>query len=92
MAALISLRASATSRQSRAMVRAVTSDSFELDGSPRFIEVKTTRDGCETDFSMSSNGVEVSLRHPTSYRLYRLYEFDSSTGAGKYYVRSGPFG
>ena len=63
--------------------------SFELDGSERFIEVKTTRGGPETDFFISANELEFSTRHPESYALYRLYSFDSDTEAGNFYVRRG---
>ena len=63
--------------------------SFEPDGSERFIEVKTTRGGPETDFFISANELEFSTRHPQSYVLYRLYSFDPDTEAGNFYVRRG---
>ena len=64
-------------------------DSFELDGSPRFIEVKTTKGAAETDFFISANEVEFSARHAGSYLLYRLHGFDPDTRRGSYYVRHG---
>ena len=64
-------------------------DSFEVDGSPRFIEVKTTKGPADTDFFISANEVEFSARHAGSYLLYRLYGFDPDTRRGSYYVRRG---
>jgi len=50
-------------------------ESFELNSSTKFIEVKTTRDGAETPFFISSNEVEFSKRHSTQYALYRDLRF-----------------
>ena len=63
--------------------------SCELDGSPRYIEVKTTRGGAETDFYMSANEVEFSRRRADTYYLYRVFDFTPELGRGKYYVRHG---
>jgi uncharacterized membrane protein len=63
--------------------------SFELDGSDRFIEVKTTRSGVQTDFFVSANEVQFSIQQRTSYYLYRVYDFDPSVRRGQYYVRRG---
>lgn len=63
--------------------------SFELDGSPRFIEVKTTKGGANTDFFISANEVEFASRHGGAYYLYRLYDFDPTAGSGSFYVRRG---
>jgi hypothetical protein len=63
--------------------------SFELDGSKKFIEVKTTRDGAETDFFISANEVEFSKRHSGSFCLYRVYAFDPAHSLGNFYVRRG---
>ena len=63
--------------------------SFELDGTDRSIEVKTTGGGAETDFFVSANEVAFSKRHGGSYSLYRLYDFAPETGRGAYYVLPG---
>ena len=63
--------------------------SFELDGSDRFIEVKTTRSGAQTDFFISANEVQFSIQQGSSYYLYRVYYFDPSVRRGQYYVRRG---
>ena len=64
-------------------------DSFELDGSPRFIEVKTTKGRPTRTFSFRQT--RWNSQHDTrgSYLLYRLYGFDPDTRRGSYYVRRG---
>jgi len=47
--------------------------SFEVEGSERFIEVKTTRERPDTDCFVSANEVAFSAKHPETYLLYRLY-------------------
>jgi hypothetical protein len=64
--------------------------SFELDGADRYIEVKTTCGDAATTFVVSVNEVEFSKQYGGSYHLYRVCDFDSQTGAGRYYIRSGP--
>ena len=49
--------------------------SFELDGNPRLIEVKTTRFAALTPFFVSRNEVSVSNRRASHYRLCRLFNF-----------------
>jgi len=63
--------------------------SFNDDGSPRFIEVKTTRGGADTDFFMSINEIRFADQHPESYCLYRLYNFDIATNSAECYVHIG---
>ena len=48
--------------------------SFYPDGKTKFIEVKTTKLGKDTEFFMSPNEVEFSQKHRDQYVLYRLYE------------------
>ena len=49
--------------------------SFELDGAPRFIEVKTTAWGKETPFFITRNELAFSKEHKNAFHLYRLFEF-----------------
>lgn len=49
--------------------------SYEIDGSDRLIEVKTTRFGALTPFFASKNEVEVSTAREAEYQLYRLFKF-----------------
>lgn len=60
--------------------------SFELDGSPRLIEVKTTRFGQMTPFFASRNEVAVSESAREQYHVYRLFRFESEP---KLFVLSG---
>ena len=52
--------------------------SFDQDGSPRRIEVKTTRFGLMTPFFASANEVETSKRFSGEYHLYRVFKFEKS--------------
>ena len=63
--------------------------SFSLDGSAKFIEVKTTRDDGETPFYVSTNEIEFSKRHAPQYLLYRIYPFDTAVRSGHFYVKRG---
>lgn len=49
--------------------------SFESDGRPRFIEVKTTGFGERTPFFVSANEVRFARDHSDHFRLYRLFDF-----------------
>lgn len=53
--------------------------SFDLNGHPIFIEVKTTTANRQTPFYISRRELEFSKTHTKQYRLYRLYDFDRST-------------
>ncbi|WP_275936411.1 MrcB family domain-containing protein [Fructobacillus pseudoficulneus] len=50
--------------------------SFDEDGNELYIEVKTTKQGEETPFYISSNEVDFARTHPENYVLYRLYNVD----------------
>lgn len=52
--------------------------SFELDGSERFIEVKTTRFGERTPFFVTANEAAFAREKVERFRLYRLYDFRAS--------------
>ena len=49
--------------------------SYEPDGSRRFIEVKTTAFGDRTPFFASANEVRFAQENATEFRLYRLFDF-----------------
>lgn len=49
--------------------------SFDEHGKERLIEVKTTRGGGTTPFYLTRNESDVAREKPTSFRLYRVYEF-----------------
>jgi len=54
--------------------------SYDVDGGPRLIEVKTTRFSSMTPFFASRNEVTFSEENHTEYHLYRLYRFEKDTG------------
>jgi hypothetical protein len=58
--------------------------SFELDGTPIQIEVKTTTGNGGTPFFISSNELQVSRKLGESYRLYRLFNFPASPDIAVY--------
>jgi uncharacterized protein DUF3883/uncharacterized protein DUF3427 len=64
--------------------------SFETDGADKFIEVKTTRSGLQSEFYVSANEVEFSRHKGAAFWLYRLYDFDESLRSGKFYTFRGP--
>jgi hypothetical protein len=52
--------------------------SFETDGRPRLIEVKTTSFGSMTPFFASAREVAVSESHAEHFHLYRVFRFRQS--------------
>jgi hypothetical protein len=55
--------------------------SFELDGSERLIEVKTTNGAARTPFFLSENERAFSDERPDVFRLLRLYNFVENPSA-----------
>jgi len=55
--------------------------SFELDGSERLIEVKTTNGPARTPFFLSENERVFGDEHPDAFRLMRLYSFNAKPSA-----------
>ena len=64
-------------------------ESFNENGSARFIEVKTTRGSINTGFIISRNEVKRS-NITENYYLYRIYNFDLDRNSGELYIKSGP--
>lgn len=63
--------------------------SYDLDGNPKYIEIKTTKGAALTPFFISPNELAFSNQHPENYFLYRVYEFDPTTRSGKVFVLNG---
>ena len=63
--------------------------SFELDGTHRFIEVKTTRGDSNTSFFISPNELAFSAKNQERYVLFRLYAYDDETCSSKSYLLEG---
>ena len=62
--------------------------SYKKNGDELYIEVKTTRGGKETPFYLSANEYETWENNISKYVIYRLYEYNPSSGA-KIYKLSG---
>ncbi len=63
--------------------------SFDLDGNPKFIEVKTTKGGIRTPFIMTINEIKFSEKYSEHYFLYRVYEFSITTKSGLLFIVKG---
>jgi hypothetical protein len=51
--------------------------SFEVDGRPKHVEVKTTRLGAETPFYLTSAELAFAVGHPHTFVVYRVYNVDT---------------
>lgn len=60
--------------------------SYLPTGTVKYIEVKTTRGSHDTAFFMSSNEVAFAAQHQGHYYVYRVYDYDDTTGAAKFFV------
>ncbi|MNF66851.1 hypothetical protein D3C84_486500 [compost metagenome] len=63
--------------------------SFELDGSERFIEVKTTTGPVSTPFYISENEVAVSRQLQERFWLYRVHSYSREKNSAVFYVKNG---
>lgn len=52
--------------------------SWQVDGSPLLIRVKTTRYGGQTPFYLSVNELAMARAHAGQYTIYRVFDFPSS--------------
>lgn len=60
--------------------------SWNLDGTDKYIEVKTTKLGKETPIFFSKNELNFSIEKSNSYHLYRLFNFEEQA---KMFTKSG---
>lgn len=63
--------------------------SYELDGTPRFIEVKTTRGAADADFFISASELAFAAANADRYFVYRLYDYSDELRSAKFYVIRG---
>jgi hypothetical protein len=54
--------------------------SFNMDGSPRWIEVKTTRQGKYAAFYISAGEVAFARENTEKFYIYRVFNFGDATG------------
>jgi hypothetical protein len=64
--------------------------SFDVDGRPIHIEVKTTRGGKSSAYFLSANELAFSEQNRATYRLYRLFEFDDQRSSAKCFIVQAP--
>jgi len=64
--------------------------SYELDGTPKYIEVKTTTGSANNNFHMSEREVEFSHKHANNYYLYRVYNLDTGNMSAQIIKLKGP--
>lgn len=62
--------------------------SFDVEGNPKFIEVKTTKGKCETTFYVSESERLFSEKNSNFY-LYRVYNFNEQTRTGDIMIIQG---
>lgn len=63
--------------------------SFRSDGTPIYIEVKTTRGGAHTDFFISPRELEFSKRNPETYTLIRLFNWQDDLNSAEAFKLEG---
>lgn len=64
-------------------------ESVEPNGTPKYIEVKTTVGGINTPFLLTINELNFSQKFAANYYLYRIYDFDRKTQSGKCFILRG---
>tara|TARA_B100000315_G_scaffold247189_1_gene275577 strand:+ start:2507 stop:4054 length:1548 start_codon:yes stop_codon:yes gene_type:complete len=62
--------------------------SFTENGNVKYIEVKTTKSGLQTEFFVSENQVNKS-KELENYFIYRVYNYDTNLDSGDFYIFSG---
>lgn len=62
--------------------------SKNLNGTDKYIEVKTTRLGKETPFFFSNNELDFSIKKSSDYQLFRLFNFDTNI---RMFIKQGAF-
>jgi hypothetical protein len=62
--------------------------SFDLNGTKKFIEVKTTKGISKTDFFVTQTELRRSEAE-TEFYLYRVYNFCEKTNSGGLYIKKG---
>ena len=63
--------------------------SYEVDKTPKYIEVKSTKGDKYSQFNISRREVEFSKQKQDAYYLYRVYGLNELTKEAKYYVKRG---
>lgn len=59
--------------------------SFDLDGQPKYIEVKTTKGNDQTPFFLSDNELSFMRKNP-QYCIYRVFNYNPEKNCGEFFV------
>jgi hypothetical protein len=60
--------------------------SFDENGNPLFIEVKTTRGNEKTPFFLSQNEILFFEKNKETYRIYRLYNYNEEKNYADFFI------
>ena len=63
--------------------------SFDDQGRKKYIEVKATRGGLDTDFFISPNELAFARSKDTQFSIYRVYDFKVGLGEASFYELIG---
>ncbi len=63
--------------------------SYHEDGTPKFIEVKTTRGAASAAFFVTPNEISFSEQHADQYCLIRVFAYDDATDSACFFEVSG---
>lgn len=63
--------------------------SYDEEGKPMYIEVKTTKSGSKTNFYVTINELTCSIDNKENYYLYRLFDYEPNKDKAKMIVERG---
>lgn len=64
--------------------------SYEVDGTPKYIEVKTTKGRATNKFHISESEVNFSHQYGDRYYLYRVYNLNPKNMLAEFIIKPGP--
>lgn len=64
--------------------------SYEIDETPKYIEVKTTKGSATNKFHISESEVNFSHQYGDRYYLYRVYNLNPKTMSAEFIIIPGP--
>ena len=64
-------------------------ESYDPDGTRKYIEVKTTTGDQSCEFYITANELQFSKQHSDNFFLYRVYDYDEQNNRGKFFTVKG---
>jgi hypothetical protein len=64
-------------------------ESYDSDGTRKYIEVKTTTGDQRGEFYLTANELQFSRQHSDTFYLYRIYDYDEQNNRGKFFAVKG---